>query len=224
MSTLLILMLHVKGATVIAEWDDYILARESGIKRQWKPLLAERVNHIISLEGEAKNEYLNKLCHYYFDLGITQIPIQHPQIWNAILGVWKGNLSWDDDNLLLWIVKAQSFNGTYFLFKKDSSEILRRIIQLNPACIEAKKLLFYDNLHGLDFAMHSIESSGMLIERSAGEKAIVECETLLASEPSLKNCKTMFGGKFDDYKKIFLAWYEYLENDTDLDFSDWYKQ
>jgi hypothetical protein len=213
---------------VISEWDDYISARESGIKIKWKPLLAERVKHISSLDEEEKNEYLNNLCHYYFDLDKTEIPIQHPAIWDAILEIWKVNLSWNDDKLLLWLVKALSssngsFKGAYLLLNKDSRDILRRIIELNPAQKEAKKLLLNEHLHTLDFAMHSIDT-GMVLERAVGEEAIAECALILSDEPSLKNCKSEFGGNFEYYKNRFLAWYEYSKEDTKLDFDDWYKQ
>ncbi len=213
---------------MISEWDDYIFARTSGIKVKWKPVLAERLKYISGLEDQKKKDYLLNLCHYYFDLDKTEIPIQHPEIWNSILEVWKEELSWDDEKYLFWIVKALSFSGgsfknAYLLLNKDSSDILRRIIELNPDHFEAKKLLFKDNLYVLDFAMHSIDS-GMLINRDAGVEAITESEALLAGEPRLKSITSTFGGSLEYYKNRFLAWYEFKKEDTDLDFDDWYEQ
>ncbi len=223
-----IAVLHFKGYIVISEWDDYIFARKSGIKVKWKPVLAERLKYISGLEDKKKKDYLLNLCHYYFDLDKNEIPIQHPEIWNSILEIWKEELSWDDEKYLYWIVKALSFSGgsfknAYLLLNKDSSDILRRIIELNSDHFEAKKLLLKDNLYVLDFAMHSIDS-GMLINRDAGVEVITESEALLAGEPRLKSITSTFGGSLEYYKNRFLAWYEFKKEDTDLDFDDWYEQ
>ncbi|MET1080478.1 MAG: hypothetical protein ABWY06_20905 [Pseudomonas sp.] len=204
-----------------SKWDDYIEARSSGLKIKWKPLLAEQLGYIADLGEKEKKVYLEELCHQYFDLGKTQIPIQEPAIWDAILVLWKDRLSWNDEQLLLWIVKSISFKGTYQLLEKDPRELLRRILALNPGKLEAKTLLFEELLDILDFAMHSIDT-GMLIDKSVGEAVICECEVLLAGEPDLKLCKTRFGGDFAYYKNRFLAGYDYSRVETDLSFDEWY--
>ncbi len=213
---------------MISDWQDYITARKTGLKKRWKALLAERGSYIDSLNDNEKVEYLNNLCHCYFDLDETEIPIQHPEIWNKILELWREQQIWNNSNLLFWLAKSLTstkgnFRGAYLLLSKDPDDILRRIIELNPNHTKAKKLLVEQNINVLDFAMHSIDS-GMLIEKWAGDEAIAECEALIKSEPSLKSCKSRFGGDFEYYKSRFLAWYVYSKEESELDFDEWYEQ
>ena len=211
-----------------SDWQDYIKARKNGIKKQWKALLADRVSYIDSLDADKQAEYLNDLCHHYFDLGATEIPIQHPDIWNKILEAWKVANIWENSIYLFWLAKALtsttgSFKGAYLLLNKDPIDILSRVMELDPNNFEAKKILFEQHLHTLDFGMQSIDT-GMVIEKYVGDEAITECEKLIKVEPNLKHCKSRFGGDFEYYKSRFLAWYEYSKEDTKLDFDDWYKQ
>lgn len=213
---------------MISDWQDYIQARKNGFKKQWKTLLAERVSYIDSLDVDEQVEYLNSLCHSYFDLDETGIPIQHPDIWNKILKIWREANIWESSIYLFWLAKALtstngSFKGAYLLLNKDPNDILRRIIALDSNHVEAKKILFEQHLHTLDFGMHSIDS-GMVIEKHVGDEAIEECEKLIEIDPNLRDCKSRFGGDFDYHKSRFIAWYEYSKEQSELDFDEWYEQ
>lgn len=209
-----------------SDWQDYIITRKTGIKRRWKALLEERINYIASLSKDERVKYLNNLCHDYFDLDKTDIPIQHPYIWDQILEIWREKQIWDDSTSLFWLAKALTstkgnFQNAYLLLNKHPVDILKRIISLEPDHFNAKKILFECHLYTLDFAMHSIDS-GMLINKNVGDRIIAECEELIKSEPNLKSCKSTFGGDFEYYKNRFLAWHEYSKKETELDFDDWY--
>lgn len=207
---------------MLSEWEDYIVARKSGIKKHWKPLLEEQLINFTSLDGEELQKYIEDLCIEYFDNDCHEIPIQHPKIWTVVLNQWSTKLESNDTQYLMWAYKAISFDGVYSLMELDPKEILIRILEVEPENNEVKALLFQEHLNTLDFALHELPT-GLVVDRRVCEDIIVSCERMVKDMPELKFLTSRFNCDYETYKNTFFSWCEYIDRNIKIDFYEWLK-
>ncbi|EHU9474522.1 hypothetical protein KZY47_004498, partial [Vibrio vulnificus] len=145
---------------MLIAWEDYLIARKSGVKKFWKPLLDKNITQFESLSGESLKLEIHKLCTEYFDRKCNEIPIQHPKILEKVLSQWSMEISLNNDVYLLWAYKAQGFNGVCKILDEQIIRkpelLLEKVLVLNPGNLEAKKLLLLHHLDALDFALHEL--------------------------------------------------------------------
>lgn len=202
---------------LLDEWQPYLTARKSGIKKHWKALLNERVASIDQLSTDERASYLDRLCSAVFD-DQQAIPIEHPVIWCHILTRWQERLTQNPEHeqTLLWLVKAMGFNGTYKILQVDPDDILKGILQRNPSQNEAQRMLLKSHLDSLDFALHELPH-GLLIRVDICRQLVAECEQLIQANPDLAECKTRFNLDLNDYRSTLNEWLnseQYKEDDN----------
>lgn len=203
------------------QWDDYLVARKSGVKKRWKPLLENKILYFETLQGERLKLAIHDMCVKYFDHGCIEIPIQHPRIFTKILDQWADEIALNNEQYLLWVYKAIGFKGVFDIIQLEQPEhLLDKILKLNPDHDEAKKLVFMNQIDALDFALHELPH-GLVINESACLDAIERCECLIAEKPELADCKTRFGGDFKYYKTLYCSWAEYKRTGVREDFFQW---
>ncbi|ODC03841.1 hypothetical protein BFW38_10085 [Terasakiispira papahanaumokuakeensis] len=203
------------------QWDDYLVARQSGVKKLWKPLLENKISYLESLQGEQLKLEIHNLCVEYFDHGCTTIPIQHPKILSKVLNLWADEIALENEQYLLWAYKAIGFKGIEDIIGLEKPEhLLDTILQSNPDHDEAKALMFLSQIDALDFALHELPH-GLLLNESVCLAAIARCESLIAEKPELADCKTRFGGDFNHYKRLYFSWIEYKNAGIQEDFFQW---
>jgi hypothetical protein len=205
----------------LLEWNEYLIARKSGVKKLWKPLLEERVCHFESLSGDDLKEYIYDICVEYFDNGCDDIPLQHPKIWEKVLVQWSDEILSNNEKYMLWAFKATCFKDVYKLVGLEPSQLLERILKSNSGHYQAKQLLVLHHVDTLDFALHELPT-GLVVEESVCLNAINRCESLIAETPELVACKNRFGCDFNYYKKMYFSWGEYKEKGIQEDFFAWF--
>lgn len=209
---------------MLIAWEDYLIARKSGVKKFWKPLLDKNITQFESLSGESLKLEIHKLCTEYFDRKCNEIPIQHTKILEKVLSQWSMEISLNNDVYLLWAYKAQGFNGVYKILDEQIIRkpelLLEKVLVLNSGNLEAKKLLLLHHLDALDFALHELPH-GLLLSESACIHSIECCGKLLANNPEIAGTKTRFGLGFHYYKTMYFSWVEYQKKGIKEDFFEW---
>lgn len=200
------------------QWNEYLLARKSGIKKQWKPLLEKNICHFESMQGEQLKVEIHEMCVEYFDKGCIAIPIQHPRLFDKVLVQWANEIALDNEQYLLWAYKAIGFKDVYQIIQpKEPEQLLERVLELNPDNYEAKRLLFLNHIDALDFALHELPN-GLVLDESVCIDLIQRCKSSIDESPELADVKTRFGSKFEDYKNLYFSWIEYKEKGIQRDF------
>lgn len=202
------------------DWEEYLAARNSGIKKIWTLKLNERVRHITSLNEEALERYVEALFTTYFDRGQHTIPIQHPVIWNKVLPVLSRKVKEGSPKYRLWAYKAYGFAGVFKLMGNDPKQILRNILEEDNGNSEACQLLMEDILNSLDYAMHELPDV-LLVKEDVCLAMIAECRGLIANNAQLDLCKSRFGLDLGYYQHVLHAWIEYCSVAREGDFDDW---
>lgn len=198
------------GSNLI-QWNDYLTARKSGIKKQWKALLDEKICLLEAMQGEQLKAAVHDMCVAYFDKNCTAIPIAHPRILKIILAQWREEIALNNEQYLLWAYKGMGINGVYDIVQlKKPAQLLHRILVLNPNNQEAKKLLLLDYLNSLDFALHELPH-GLVLNESVCIDLIEKAQQLIDENPELAEGKTRFGANFKYYKKLYFDWIEYRD-------------
>ena len=213
---------YIFWSSTLLEWNEYFIARKSGVKKLWKPLLEERVRHFESLNGEDLKEYIYELCVGYFDNGQQQLPLQHPKIWEKVLIQWSSEIELNNEKYMIWAFKATCFKDVYKIVGLEPSLLLERILQSNSENYEAKQLLMLHHIDTLDFALHELPR-GLVVEEKTCIDAIKRCDTLISDTPELAACKNRCGGDFEHYKKMYFAWNEYKSKGLEEDFFTWFE-
>lgn len=209
---------------MLIAWEDYLIARKTGVKKFWKPLLDKNITQFDSLTGELLKLEIHELCTEYFDHRCSEIPIQHPKILGKVLSQWEKEISLNNEVYLLWVYKAQGFNGICKIlseeFIRKPQLLLEKVLVLNPDNLEAIKLLLLHHLDALDFALHELPH-GLVLSESACIRSIECCEKLLANNPEMADTKTRFGLGFHYYKTMYFSWVEYQKKGIKEDFFEW---
>ena len=206
------------------KWNEYLVARKSGVKKFWKPLLEKNICHFESLQGERLKVEIHEMCIEYFDNGCTKIPIQHPRILAKVLDQWADEIASNNEKYLLWVYKAIDFKDVHKIVQLENpKQLLEKVLGLNPDNYEAKKLLLLNRINALDFALHELPN-GLVLNESVCINAIEMCEKILAENPELGGYKTRFGGNFDYYKNLYFSWIEYNETGFEEDFFQWFNK
>lgn len=207
--------------TILIQWDDYLSARKSGIKRQWKPLLEKNIRAFESMQGKTLKIEIHEMCVAYFDKDCIGIPIQHPRIFEKVLAQLIDEINLDNEKYLLWAYKAIGLKDVYKTIQIEKPEqLLERAIELNPNNYEAKNLLMLEYIDSLDFALHELPH-GLRLGESICINLIQHCEKLIDKNPELSDVKTRFGGNFEHYKSLYFSWIEYQEKEIKEDFFQW---
>ena len=192
------------------QWGNYLIARKSGIKKQWKALLEKNICLLESMQGEQLKEAVYHICVAYFDK-CAAIPILHPRILKIILIQWREEIALNNEQYLLWAYKAIGNNEVYKIVQvKKPVQLLEKILVLNPNNYEAKTLLLLNYMNSLDFALHELPH-GLVLNESVCIDLIEKAQRLIDEDPELAAGKTRFGANFEYYKKLYFDWIEYRD-------------
>jgi hypothetical protein len=210
--------------SVVEEWQPYLDARRSGEKKRWKPLLEERVAALNERSELERDRCIESLLHAYFGEGETDLPIQHPPIWQHALRQLSIGVRSERPNYLLWAFKAKQFQGVWDLLPEDAKKkpesLLKQIVEIDPSIKEARELLFLHYLDTLDYAQHELPSR-LLVDAEICSGLVEECDAMLREFPELEKMKTRFGRKFGDYQRVHNGWLEYQALAPEVSFYDW---